>query len=35
VDRKTIPDYSSKHKLEPAGFMVGDVIDEFEIQVKN
>jgi predicted MPP superfamily phosphohydrolase len=31
VDRKKIPDYSPKHKLEPPGFAVGDVIDEFEI----
>ena len=35
VDRKTIPDYSPEHKLEPPGFTVGDVIDEFEISYEN
>jgi predicted MPP superfamily phosphohydrolase len=35
VDRKTIPDYSPEHKLEPPSFAVGDVIDEFEIINKN
>jgi 3',5'-cyclic AMP phosphodiesterase CpdA len=32
VDRKTIPDFSPEHKLDPPGFTVGDVIDEFEIR---
>jgi predicted phosphodiesterase len=35
VDRKTIPDYSPEHQLEPPGFAVGDVIDAFEILNKN
>ncbi len=31
VDRRSISDYSSEHKLETPRFAVGDVIDKFEI----